>query len=174
LLSTCQVTIFVPAPLGRVTVIDALPDAPDASEAVMVVEPAATPVARPSAATVATDVLATVQVAVAVTSISEPPRSVAVAVNCCVAPAARFAVAGEAAIALRTLVVLLELRDEVPPQPAAASRERQRNEERTHLQQLRSLMLIWGLQKANQSSAVPTEQRTLSGISIFCELRIRT
>jgi hypothetical protein len=53
-----------------------------------------------------------------------------------VAPTARFAVAGEAAIELRTLVVLLELRDEVPPQPAAASsseRQRQRNEECAYL-----------------------------------------
>jgi hypothetical protein len=57
-------------------------------------------------------------------------------VNCWEAPTATLAVAGEVAIALRTLVGLLELRDEVPPQPAAASsseRQRQRNEEWAYL-----------------------------------------
>ena len=85
---------MTPEPAGRVTVIDVLPDAPDGSEAVMVVEPAATPVARPPA-TVATDVLPTVQAAVAVTSVGEPPGVVAVAVNCCVAPTAKLAGLGE-------------------------------------------------------------------------------
>jgi len=53
-----------------------------------------------------------------------------------VAPTARSAVAGEVAIELRTLVVLPELRDELPPQPAAVSsseRQRQRNEECAYL-----------------------------------------
>ena len=90
-----SVGMLTPEPAGRVTVIDALPDAPDGSEALIVVEPAATPVARPPAATVATDVLPTVQVAVAVTSVGEPPGVVAVAVNCCVAPTAKLAGLGE-------------------------------------------------------------------------------
>jgi hypothetical protein len=86
--------MLTPEPAGRVTVIDALPEAPF-REALMEVEPVATPVARPPALTVATEVLATVQVAVAVTSVGEPPGLVAVAVNCCVAPATKLAGLGE-------------------------------------------------------------------------------
>jgi hypothetical protein len=103
--------------------------------AVTVVEPAAMAVAIPDEVMVANFAFASVQAAEEVTSAVEPSLYVALAVNCWVAPTARFAVAGEAAIELRTLVVLLELRDEVPPQPAAASsgRQRQRNAECTYL-----------------------------------------
>jgi hypothetical protein len=104
--------------------------------AVTVVEPAPMAVAIPDEVMVASFAFASVQVAEEVTSAVEPSLYVALAVNCWVAPTARLAVAGEAAIELRTLVVLLELRDELPPQPAAASRserQRQRNEECTYL-----------------------------------------
>ena len=104
--------------------------------AVTVVEPTATPVARPDEVMVATFPFASAQVAEEVTSAVEPSLYVACAVNCSVAPTARSAVAGEVAIELRTLVVLPELMDELPPQPAAASsseRQRQRNEECAYL-----------------------------------------
>jgi hypothetical protein len=52
------------------------------SEAVTVVEPAATPAARPVELIVATVVVATVQLAVAVAFAVEPSVYVAVAVNC--------------------------------------------------------------------------------------------
>jgi len=73
-------------------------------------------------------------------------------VNCCVAPAARLAVAGDVSIAVRTLIGLLELRDEAPPHPAAASsseRQEQRNEECTYLRQRQSRALIFA-PKANR------------------------
>ena len=129
LLSTCQVVIFAPA--DGVTVIDAVLDAPDGSEALMVVEPAATAIATPEEVMVATFAFASVQVAAEVTSAVEPSLYVALAVNCWEAPAARLAVAGDAVIAVSTLVGLLELGDEAPPQPAAASsskRQEQRKE----------------------------------------------
>jgi hypothetical protein len=63
--------MLVPVPAWRVTVIGVLPDAP-LSEAVMEVEPAATPVAVPAALMVATAVLAEVQVAAVVTSAVDP------------------------------------------------------------------------------------------------------
>lgn len=104
--------------------------------AVTVVEPVAMAVAIPDEVMVATFAFASVQVAEEVTSAVEPSLYVASAVNCWVAPTARLAVAGEAAIELTTLVVLPELREELPPQPAAASsseRQRQRNEECAYL-----------------------------------------
>jgi hypothetical protein len=104
--------------------------------AVTVVEPAATPVAIPDEVMVATFAFASVQVAEEVTSAVEPSLYVALAVNCWVAPTARLAVDGVAAIELTTLVVLPEPMDELPPQPAAASssdRLRQRNEECAYL-----------------------------------------
>lgn len=105
--------------------------------AVTVVEPAATPVATPDAVIVAIFPLASVQVADAVTSAVEPSLYVAFAMNCCVAPMARLAVAGVAAIAVSSLGEPLGLRpDEVPPQPAVANsseRQRQRNKEYEYL-----------------------------------------
>jgi len=72
LLSTCQVVIFVPVPADSVTVIDAVPDSPDGSEALIVVEPAATAVAIPEEVMIATFAFASVQVAAEVTSAVEP------------------------------------------------------------------------------------------------------
>ena len=89
--------------------------------------------------------------------------------NCWVAPAARLAVAGDAAIAVTTLVGLLEFRDEAPPQPAAASsseRERQRNEECTYLCQRQSRALIFA-PKANRMQCCACRKVHLSGTSMF-------
>jgi hypothetical protein len=65
------------------------------SEAVMAVVPGATAVARPAALTIATAGTAAVQVAVAVTFFVVPSLYLAVAENCCVAPAKMFAGFGE-------------------------------------------------------------------------------
>lgn len=88
---------MMPLLTGTVTVIGDLPDAPF-SEAVMEVEPAATPVARPAELIVATAVLAEAQVAVAVTSAVVPSGFFTVAVNCCVAPTMTEAGLGETEI----------------------------------------------------------------------------
>jgi hypothetical protein len=126
-----EASVFAGAAIVRVAVPLSAP-----MVAVTVVEPAATPVAIPDEVMVATFPFASAQVAEEVTSAIEPSLYVACAVNCSVAPTARLAVAGEAAIELRTLVVPPELMDELPPQPAAASsseRQRQRNEECAYL-----------------------------------------
>src|ERR1700689_2519833 len=86
--------MFTPAFAGTVTVIAAFAVIP-LYEAVTVVEPAATPVAKPPEATVATAPLAVDHCAVAVTSVGDPPAGVAVAVNCWVAPMANDAVFGD-------------------------------------------------------------------------------
>lgn len=77
--------------------------APD--EAVTLVVPAATPVARPPELMVATELLAVAQVTAAVTLAVELSLYVAVAVNCWVWPAEMFAVAGEIAIAVSVFAV---------------------------------------------------------------------
>ena len=76
-----------------VTVRAAVPLTP-LREAVIVAVPAATPVARPAAFTVAVATLELVQVAVDVTFAVELSLYVAVAVNCCVAPAERLGAEG--------------------------------------------------------------------------------
>jgi hypothetical protein len=68
------------------------------SEAVMLLDPAATPVARPAALMVAVAVLELVQVADDVMFAVEPSLYVPVAVNCCVALAVMLAVAGVTAM----------------------------------------------------------------------------
>jgi hypothetical protein len=126
-----EASVFAGAAIVRVAVPLSAP-----MLAVTVVEPAATPVAIPDEVMVATFASASVQVAEEVTSAVEPSLYVALAVNCWAAPTARLAVTGEAAIELKTLVVLPDPMDELPPQPAAASRSerlRQRNEECAYL-----------------------------------------
>jgi hypothetical protein len=75
------------------------------SEAPTVVEPGATPVARPVEFTVATAAVTTVQLAVAVTSSVELSLYVAVALNCRVAPTDRLALEGETAMEVSVLGV---------------------------------------------------------------------
>jgi hypothetical protein len=79
------------------TVRVAVPDLP-LKVAVMVEEPAATPVARPLLLTVAVDVLDEVQVTFVVIFWVEESEYVPVAVNCWVSPAGTLAVAGVTAI----------------------------------------------------------------------------
>ncbi len=90
-----EVTVFT----AEVTESVAVPLRP-LSEAVTVVEPAATPVANPAELIVVTDGVALVQLAVELTFAVEPSLYVAVAVNCCVAPTATLAVAGDTVIAV--------------------------------------------------------------------------
>lgn len=75
------------------------------TDAVTLVAPGATPVARPLEVTVATEALAVAQVAAVVTLAVELSLYVAVAVNCWVRPAATLAVAGETAIAVSVFAV---------------------------------------------------------------------
>jgi hypothetical protein len=126
-----EASVFAGAAIVRVAVPLSAP-----MVAVTVVEPVATAVAIPDEVMVATFAFASVQAAEEVTSAVEPSLYVAWAVNCWLAPTARFAVVGDAAIELKTLVVPLEPMEELPPQPATASRserQRQRNEECAYL-----------------------------------------
>src|SRR6201989_3068708 len=81
--------MLTPSGVGSVTASDALPLVPF-SAALMVVEPAATPVARPAEFTVATAVLATDQVAVAGMSVVPLPLW-SMALNCWVEPTLKLA-----------------------------------------------------------------------------------
>lgn len=122
---------------GAATVRVALPVRPS-MVAVTVVEPAPTAVASPEGVMVATFAFASVQVAAAVTSAVELSLYVAVALNCSLAPMARFAVAGEAAIAVMIFVEGPVLADEDTPHPTLAAnsgRERQSRRERSTLSQ---------------------------------------
>jgi hypothetical protein len=83
-----------------VTVRDAIPLTP-LRDAVIVVEPAATAVARPEVFTVATAVFELVQLTLPVRSAVEPSLYLPVAVNCWVAFAAMLPVAGETAMEVR-------------------------------------------------------------------------
>jgi hypothetical protein len=83
--------------VAAVTVRVAVPDLP-LKVAVMVAEPAATPVARPLVLTVAVDVLDEVQVTCVVIFWVEESEYVPVAVSCRVSPAGRPAVTGVTAI----------------------------------------------------------------------------
>jgi hypothetical protein len=126
-----EASVFAGAAIVRVAVPLSAP-----MVAVTVVEPVATAVAIPDEVMVATFAFASVQAAEEVTSAVEPSLYVAWAVNCWLAPTARFAVVGDAAIELKTLVVPLEPMEELPPQPATVSRserQRQRNEECAYL-----------------------------------------
>jgi hypothetical protein len=89
-----EVIAFVPP---AVTVNGVVPVTP-LREAVTLVEPAATPVARPLELMVAIAVLAAVQVAVELMFAVEASLYVAVAVNCCVAPTAMLKFPGVTAI----------------------------------------------------------------------------
>ena len=120
--------MFTPAFAGMVTVIAAFAAIP-LYVAVTVVEPTATPVAKPPEVTVATAVLAMDQVAVAVTSMGDPPDCVAVAVNCWVAPTTNDAGFGDTdTVSPLTVRVVLPLMpfDEavifVPPEATAVAR----------------------------------------------------
>ena len=84
------------------------------AEAVMVVEPLATPVAIPAALMVAAAV-ELVQVAVKVRFPVDPSLYVAVAVNCCEAPAGMLAVAGVTARAVIALAVTVNCALPVTP-----------------------------------------------------------
>lgn len=85
-----EVIVFVEE---DVTVICAVPLAPP-NDAVTVVDPAATPVARPVALTVAVEGAALVHEALVLTSFVDWSLYVAMAVNCWVAPTATLAVGG--------------------------------------------------------------------------------
>jgi hypothetical protein len=87
-----------------VTVSVALPLIP-LSEAVIVVDPADTPIASPLELTVAVAELATLQLAEEMTAV-EPSLYVAVAVNCCVPLTAMSAEAGATAMVFTVLVTL--------------------------------------------------------------------
>ncbi len=115
------VSVFVAA----VTVSLAVPLIP-LSEAVTEVEPAATAVASPDMLIVAAELLEDVQLAVEVTFAVELSLYVAVAVNCCVVPAAIVAVAGETEIDVSVLIGGGS--DELPPpHPVPAiTREKER------------------------------------------------
>jgi hypothetical protein len=86
-------------------------------EAVMVVDPAATPVATPVALIVAADLLPETHVAVEVTFPVELSLYLAVAVNCCVAPAATLGVAGVTEIAVTVLAAAVIVSTAVPLTP---------------------------------------------------------
>jgi hypothetical protein len=102
---------------GAVTVRVADPDFP-LKAAVIIAEPAATPVARPLPVTVAVPVLDEVQVACVVRFKVDPSEYVPVAVNCWVAPTTMLAVVGvtaieERVVAVTVMVVFPEILPEV-------------------------------------------------------------
>jgi hypothetical protein len=106
------VMVFVAA----VTVSVAVPLMP-LSDAVMVVEPAVAPVAKPDEFTVATAVFEEFHVAVVVTFAVELSLYVAVAVYCSVAPTAMLAVAGVTEIAVTVFATAVTLSAAVPLTP---------------------------------------------------------
>jgi hypothetical protein len=105
-----QARLIVPVPPPPVTVRVAVPEIL-LKAAVMVEEPAATPVASPLLLTVAVDVLDEVQVTCEVISWVVESEYVPVAVNCWVAPAAMLAVAGVTAIEDRVAAVTVRVAD---------------------------------------------------------------
>ncbi|MGC1374076.1 MAG: hypothetical protein WA824_18215, partial [Candidatus Sulfotelmatobacter sp.] len=113
-----DVSVFVTVTVSTLRV--ALPVVP-LSEAVTLVDPAATPVSTPLALIVAIDGLPTAQVTVELTLAVEPSLYFAVAVNCCVAPIKMLAVAGDTVTAVNVFVgggVVVELG--TPAQPMLA------------------------------------------------------
>lgn len=96
------VTVFA---VAAVTVTFARPLTPS-REAMMVVEPAATPVATPEEFTEAIAELVTVQLAVVVTFAVELSSYVAVAVNCWVAPTTKLALVGETVMDVNVLAAI--------------------------------------------------------------------
>lgn len=107
-----ELTVFAAA----VTVSAAVPAVP-LRDAVIVDEPAAAAVTMPPALMLATEVLELVQVAVEVTSAVKPVLYVAVAVNCCVVPAAML---GDAGVTAMDVTVAL-LMTTPPPQPVQSA-----------------------------------------------------
>jgi hypothetical protein len=83
----------------------------------MVVDPAAAAVARPAAVMVAVAVLELVQAAVEVTFAVDPSLYVAVAVNCCVAPAAMLGAAGVTAMEESDFTAAITVNVAVPLMP---------------------------------------------------------
>jgi hypothetical protein len=122
-----DVIVFVAA----VTVSIAAPLTP-LSEAVTMLEPAATAVASPVVLIVATPTVADVQVAVEVTFAVEPSLYVAVAVNCCVAPAAMLPVAGETEMDVS--VFPGDGSEEFPPPQPVLTISRQKERKKTTLE----------------------------------------
>ena len=93
----CNVFVTVNTAAGEVT---------EPRLAVMLLEPAATPVASPAALIVATEVVPDVQVTELVMLALLPSLYVPVAVNCCVAPALIEAAAGVTAIDCNVFVTV--------------------------------------------------------------------
>ena len=114
-----QARLIVNVPPPPVTVRVAVPDLP-LKAAVMVEEPAATPVARPLLATVAVGVLDELQVTCEVISWVVESEYVPVAVNCWVLPAAMLAVAGVTAIE-DSVTAAVTVRVAVPDLPLKAA-----------------------------------------------------
>jgi hypothetical protein len=114
------VPVIVPV-AGVPTVRIAVPDFP-LKAAVMVEEPAATPVARPLLLIVAADVGSEVQVTCVVIFCVVPSEYVPVAVNGWVPPTAMLAVVGVTAMEDRVAVVPLLPVSPPPPAPQAESK----------------------------------------------------
>ena len=113
-----DVIVFVVAAATVSVVVPVIP----LSEAFMVVEPAATPVAKPLELIVAAAPLEVVQVAVEVTFADEPLLYVAVAVNCSVVPAAMLGFPGDTAIDVRLgVAAACTVRVAVPLMPFTAA-----------------------------------------------------
>ena len=113
-----QARLIVPVVPPPVTVRVAVPDLP-LKAAVMVEEPAATPVASPLLLTVAVAVLEELQVTCEVISWVVESEYVPVAVSCWVLPAAMLAVAGVTAMEDRVAAVTVKLA--VPDLPLKAA-----------------------------------------------------